>query len=109
MELFLIRQFECISRNFLRLCGVSSSVEPRMKSLSSGFHAAADVAITTALSAVGVAIFYPIYVATVVAKVPLKAFNRWRGRDASLCSSMPCRKANPRAASAQSQGETIVH
>jgi hypothetical protein len=78
MELFLIRYFECIGRNFLRLCGVSSSTGPRMKMFSSGFHAAADVAITTALSAVGVAIFYPIYVAAVVTKAPLKAFNRWR-------------------------------
>ena len=51
-----------------------------MKSLSGGFHAAADVAIAIAVCAVAVAICYPIYVVVVAAKAPLKAFLRRRER-----------------------------
>jgi len=52
-------------------------MELTARTLSCGFHAAADVAIATAAGVVGVVLFYPIYIASLPVKAVARAAHRW--------------------------------
>jgi hypothetical protein len=78
-------------------------------SLSSGFHAVADVAIATATGAIAVLICYPIYIVAKVVTISVKSVHRWDESDGTVEHVPPwCgRKAESR--STQIKGETRVH